>query len=237
MQTSINFGTGVKINKLQVPEVIKHGASVILDCDFTLEDREEDLVVKWYFNKNKTLVYQWIPALKPQGLGILKDRLNLEYAASVDANSVHRALHILKAVPDLSGDYTCSVSTLQSEDIRTKSMLVFEFVSRDVARNQFHPIRSSEKRIHIFDNTNTESLDYEIYMPIPLHIHRHTQQHLYTHGRPSRRADLVVVVERVLILPSTTLPSAPRRHTHTSMARRRFLPWKKSSPFGGIRTH
>jgi hypothetical protein len=23
--------------------------------------------------------------------------------------------------------------------------------------------------------------------PIPPHIHRHTQQHLYTHGRPSRR--------------------------------------------------
>jgi hypothetical protein len=38
-------------------------------------------------------------------------------------------------------------------------------------------------------------------------------------------------------LPSTTLPSAPNRHTHTSMARRRFLPSKKSSPFGGIRTH
>jgi hypothetical protein len=51
------------------------------------------------------------------------------------------------------------------------------------------------------------------------------------------RADLAVVTERVLILPSTTLPSAPRRHTHTSMARRRFLPLKKSSPFGGIRTH
>jgi hypothetical protein len=51
------------------------------------------------------------------------------------------------------------------------------------------------------------------------------------------RADLAMVAERVLILPSTTLPSAPRRHTHTSMARRRFLPLKKSSPFGGIRTH
>jgi hypothetical protein len=37
--------------------------------------------------------------------------------------------------------------------------------------------------------------------------------------------------------PSTTLPSAPNRHTHTSMARRRFLPSKKSSPLGGIRTH
>jgi hypothetical protein len=51
------------------------------------------------------------------------------------------------------------------------------------------------------------------------------------------RADPAVVAERVLILPSTTLPSAPRRHTYTSMARRRFLPLKKSSPFGGIRTH
>jgi hypothetical protein len=51
------------------------------------------------------------------------------------------------------------------------------------------------------------------------------------------RADLAVVAERVLILPSTTLPSAPSRHTHTSMARRSFLPSKKSSPFGGIRTH
>ncbi|CAH0564329.1 unnamed protein product [Brassicogethes aeneus] len=62
---------------------------------------------------------------KPQGLGVLKDRLNLEYEAGVDANSIHRALHIIKAGPDLSGDYTCSVSTFQSEDIRTKSMLVY----------------------------------------------------------------------------------------------------------------
>jgi hypothetical protein len=63
--------------------------------------------------------------------------------------------------------------------------------------------------------TNIESLDYEIDMPIPPHIHRHTQQHLYTHGRPSRRADLAMVVERVLILPSTTLPSQPRGDIYT----------------------
>lgn len=61
---------------------------------------------------------------KPQGLGVLKDRLDLDYRASRDENSIHRALNILRAGPDLSGDYTCSVSTLQSEDIRTKSMLV-----------------------------------------------------------------------------------------------------------------
>lgn len=52
---------GVKINKLQVPKVVQHGAPVVLDCDFTLEETDEDLVVKWFFNKNRTLVYQWIP--------------------------------------------------------------------------------------------------------------------------------------------------------------------------------
>lgn len=123
----IHAGRSVKINKLQVPEVTKHGAPVILDCDFTLEATDEGLVVKWLFTKNQTLVYQWIagPKSKPQDLGILKGRLNLEYKASVDANSIHRALHILQPGPDLSGDYTCMVSTFQSEDVRTKNMLVF----------------------------------------------------------------------------------------------------------------
>lgn len=49
----------MKINRLKVPDVIPHGSSVILDCDFTLEEDEQDLVLKWFFNK--TLVYQWIP--------------------------------------------------------------------------------------------------------------------------------------------------------------------------------
>lgn len=45
-----------------MPEVIKHGAPVVLDCDFSLEDTDQDLVVKWFFNRNnRTLVYQWIP--------------------------------------------------------------------------------------------------------------------------------------------------------------------------------
>ncbi|XP_050309507.1 uncharacterized protein LOC126745607 isoform X2 [Anthonomus grandis grandis] len=114
----------VKINRLRVPEIVKHGNQAILDCDFTMDASENDLVLKWYFNKS--LVYQWIPGTKkrPQSLGVLKDRVNLEYQASVDANSIHRALHILSIGPDLSGNFTCSVSTLESEDEKTKSMLV-----------------------------------------------------------------------------------------------------------------
>lgn len=82
-------------------------------------------------NLQKTILttfnsYFFIPGTKkrPQSLGVLKDRVNLEYQASVDANSIHRALYILKTGPDLSGNYTCSVSTLESEDVKTKGMLV-----------------------------------------------------------------------------------------------------------------
>lgn len=42
-----------------MPQVIQHGSPAVLDCDFTLEATDNDLVVKWF--KNKNLVYQWIP--------------------------------------------------------------------------------------------------------------------------------------------------------------------------------
>lgn len=44
---------------MRVPEVAHFGKPVILDCEYSVDDDEEGLVVKWYFNKN--IVYQWIP--------------------------------------------------------------------------------------------------------------------------------------------------------------------------------
>ncbi|KAK4875431.1 hypothetical protein RN001_011853 [Aquatica leii] len=116
---------GVRINKLQVPEVTHIGNPVVLDCDYSWEEtKDEGLVVKWYFNEEKIPVYQWIFSYNLLS-GILKGRLNLEYSVSQDKNSKHRALHITKPGPDLSGDYTCLVSSFNNEDRRTKSMLVF----------------------------------------------------------------------------------------------------------------
>jgi hypothetical protein len=62
------------------------------------------------------------------------------------------------------------------------------------------------------------------------------------HGRPIRPGIRTLLTARwcrksVALSVVETLPSAPVTHTHTSMARRRFLASKKSSPFGGIRTH
>lgn len=130
-------GMSVKINELRVPEVIRHGTAALLDCDYTLEDSVDHtgLVVKWFFNDQSRPVYQWIPgAKKPQGLGVLKNKLNLEYRASSDERTMHRALHILHPSAELSGEYTCVVSTFVNEDKQTKRMLVFGELNKLVTR-------------------------------------------------------------------------------------------------------
>lgn len=118
----------VRIKELRVPDVVRVGTAVVLDCDYTLEDSADHsgLVVKWYLNDESRPVYQWIPGEKgPQGLGVLRDRLNLEYRASEDVRTVHRALHIPAPALNMSGAYTCVVSTFSDEDRQTKNMLVF----------------------------------------------------------------------------------------------------------------
>jgi hypothetical protein len=60
-----------------------------------------------------------------QDLGILKGRLNLEYTASTQPSQMHRALQIISATSELSGEYKCSVSTFHDEDFMVKRMLIF----------------------------------------------------------------------------------------------------------------
>ncbi|XP_065334292.1 uncharacterized protein LOC135935697 isoform X2 [Cloeon dipterum] len=120
---------GLQITDLKVPQLVKNssGRPVVLDCEYTLAQNEEGegLVVKWFFNSQPAPVYQWIPGKKPQDLGILKGRLNLEYQASSHPSQAHRALQIISATSELSGEYKCSVSTFNDEDFMVKRMLIF----------------------------------------------------------------------------------------------------------------
>lgn len=117
----------VKIVKIVVPEIIQYGVqdTVILDCDYVYGNNTSGMMVKWFF-KNKTRpVYQWIVSQKPQDMGILRGRVDLLYRASSDPLTMHRAMRIVKPNTDISGEYTCVVSTFMEEDQRTKQMIVF----------------------------------------------------------------------------------------------------------------
>lgn len=124
-------GRGLQIDELRVPEAVRNGSAsaVVLDCDYSLleGDKIEDLVVKWYFNERShpAPVYQWIPNKPPQVSGILKGRLNLEYRASDEPLKMYRALQISNPTPDLTGDYTCKVSTFYNETSQTKRLIVY----------------------------------------------------------------------------------------------------------------
>lgn len=118
-----------------LPLVIKNGTvdNAVLDCDYALNDEDYatneknpgGLVVKWFFNNDPAPVYQWIHSKKPQGLGVLNGKLNLEYRISDDNATMYRALQIINPTTELSGEYKCTVSTFNDERSQTRKMIIY----------------------------------------------------------------------------------------------------------------
>ncbi|CAL4114817.1 unnamed protein product [Meganyctiphanes norvegica] len=104
------------------PEVLKTGSleTLTLDCPFVMEEKDipEHLTVQWMYNGYDVNIYQWIPITdtKPQSLGPFKDRVNLEYEISSDPMYKHRALSLLNPTTELTGIYTCRVSSFEDDD-------------------------------------------------------------------------------------------------------------------------
>ncbi|KAJ8925392.1 hypothetical protein NQ315_009224 [Exocentrus adspersus] len=97
------LASAVQINYITVPPAVKNDSNdpIILDCNYSIRPDDTDLVVKWFLND--VVVYQWIPPQKPQSLGRLKDRVDLDYKASDDPKSVYRAMKIDNPTTDIAG--------------------------------------------------------------------------------------------------------------------------------------
>lgn len=115
------------IKSVNVPAVVKAGDIdyVILDCDYDLENTSSsDLVVKWYFSTNE-LFYQWIYGRKPQATEPARKYVDLTYKASDDPYTEYRAMKLNKPGVDLTGEYTCVISTFEDERTANASMIVY----------------------------------------------------------------------------------------------------------------
>ncbi|XP_047507358.1 uncharacterized protein LOC125051198 [Pieris napi] len=117
----------VNIDRIDVPLMVELGTeAVILDCQYTTKTPSPaGLVMKWFFNGPSGLVYQWIPPLRPQVIGLLKGKVDLNFKISEESLHAYRAIKILRPTTDLSGNYTCVVSTFTEEDSRTRAMIVY----------------------------------------------------------------------------------------------------------------
>ncbi|XP_053685578.1 uncharacterized protein LOC128735109 [Sabethes cyaneus] len=100
-----------------------HNEHLILDCEYEIDLHERGFVLKWYFNGK--LIYQWIPPRRlPLGFTAMKHQVNRSYTVSNEEMHKHRALALIRPLKNFTGEYTCAVSTFQSEDARSALMLV-----------------------------------------------------------------------------------------------------------------
>lgn len=115
------------IKSINVPAMVKAGDTdyIILDCDYDLEDTSSNgLVIKWFFNTNE-LVYQWIYGARHQASELTEKYIDLTYKASDDPYTEYRAMKLNKPGVDLTGEYTCVISTYEDERTANASMIVY----------------------------------------------------------------------------------------------------------------
>ncbi|XP_034940856.1 uncharacterized protein [Chelonus insularis] len=120
---TISENDGIKITKFKLPEAIHNGTGPVeLICEYKIENKENGLVIKWYHNMEQ--IYQWIPPMIPQDIGIISGLT--EYPIENINQPLSRSIIRLKKVNlAMTGDYTCSVSTFHEDDSKAKTMTVY----------------------------------------------------------------------------------------------------------------
>ncbi|XP_043801924.1 uncharacterized protein LOC122719817 [Apis laboriosa] len=112
-----------KIYTLDVPLVVRNGTGPIdLSCIYNIKDKENGLIIKWYHNIDQ--IYQWIPPMPPQDTGVINgfteySEQNLRYFNS------RSIIHLKMAIVEMSGQYTCTISTFQEKDMKRTKMIVY----------------------------------------------------------------------------------------------------------------
>ncbi|OQR70302.1 hypothetical protein BIW11_11714, partial [Tropilaelaps mercedesae] len=192
--------------------------SVVLDCvyQYSLEE-DQQLVVKWFFNQDPKPIYQWIPDLNKRSYSKSRFEGHIDRHFEVpppstpnsllghahrggageipygddepaDKYTKYRALKIMRPTTEMSGSYSCSVTSLQGQDTKTKEMIVYAKPRRfslsfrrpaDSSETQFkcqvegifpqpqlHMYRVEQTRIAGNEYTNvanmTEALNYSV---------------------------------------------------------------------------
>ncbi|XP_042907261.1 uncharacterized protein [Parasteatoda tepidariorum] len=118
-----------EIRRLSVPRYLQNGTrdAIVMDCDYVYNENDLRLVVKWFFEDSLEPFYQWIPELKLKTTSeFFKNRLDLNYSVNtMDDYSKFRALRIKRPSTDLSGKYTCLVTSLAGQDSREQTMTIY----------------------------------------------------------------------------------------------------------------
>lgn len=121
----------IEIRALNMPERIENGTheSIVLDCIYSLDESRDNLklVVKWFFKDDPVPIYQWIPELNKRTYSPrFANKINTNFSIPHGTQfTKFRALNLVNITTDLSGTYSCYVSSLTSQDSKTKDLIVY----------------------------------------------------------------------------------------------------------------
>ncbi|KYN40573.1 hypothetical protein ALC56_04882 [Trachymyrmex septentrionalis] len=114
---------GSSIKSLDVPMAVRNGTGPVdLTCAYQIDENENGLVIKWFHEAYQ--IYQWIPPIPPQDIGIIEGIA--EYPAENLKNPYSCSMIRLKTVTiNMTGEYTCTISTYQDEASNSTKMIVY----------------------------------------------------------------------------------------------------------------
>lgn len=102
---------------------------LLFDCDYTYEpDVDDRLTVKWFRNEELEPFYQWLPQRDSRHLADwIRPLVDLDFVSDPsDPLKRYRSLLIRRLSVNLTGSYTCLVSSLAGQDMRRASLLVYQ---------------------------------------------------------------------------------------------------------------
>ncbi|XP_051174876.1 uncharacterized protein LOC127290395 [Leptopilina boulardi] len=139
MLTSINIyllitsiilipGYGIRIKSLELPTLLQTGSHPVkFICVYELLNTDSGIVIKWYHNEKQ--IYEWIPPLAPRDMGIMNGLIEYPWE-NINRPHSHSILEIKNITTNLSGVYTCKISTFQDEDSKSANVTVYVPVNK-----------------------------------------------------------------------------------------------------------
>lgn len=102
---------------------------ILFDCDYDYKpDEDLRLTVRWFRNKEPEPFYQWLPELNERHFADwIRPLVNQTFVTDPhDPLKRYRSLLIHRLSMNLTGHYTCLVSSLANQDMRQASLVVYQ---------------------------------------------------------------------------------------------------------------
>jgi hypothetical protein len=119
---------------------------ILFECDYDYQpDEDARLTVKWFKDKEAEPIYQWLPELNVRHFADwIRPLVDQTFVSDPhDPLKRFRSLLIRRLSMNLTGQYTCLVSSLASQDSRTGSLVVYQAPRSFTFEHRIYPAPAS----------------------------------------------------------------------------------------------